>query len=224
MAGVKGTGITKQEQVYRHVRERILSGTYGPGYRVVITHIARELSVSALPVREAIRRLEAEGLIVFRPNEGAQVAPSEPGFFEHEMRVLAVLEGHATAMAAPHLSPARIAYLTDVTDRMTEAMSRWDSLTFGRLNQDFHAAVYDACPNPPLVDMLRDIARRLDAIRRTVFVHIPYRGEASVREHHALIALMRDGAPSDQVEAAARQHKLNTLETFRRWREEEQQR
>ena len=78
MAGVKGTGLDEQERVYRHVRERILSGTYGPGYRVVITHIARELDVSALPVREAIRRLEAEGLIVFRPNEGAQVAASEP--------------------------------------------------------------------------------------------------------------------------------------------------
>jgi DNA-binding GntR family transcriptional regulator len=222
MAGVKGTGLTKQERVYRHVRERILSGTYGPGYRVVITHIARELDVSALPVREAIRRLEAEGLIVFRPNEGAQVAASEPGFFEHELRVLAVLEGHATALAAPHLSPARLDHLADLTDQMTEAMGRWDSLTFGRLNQDFHAAVYDACPNPPLVDQLRELARKLDAIRRTTFVHIPYRGDAAVQEHHALIALIRDGAPDDQVEAAARQHKLNTLETFRRAREEEQ--
>ena len=105
---------------------------------------------------------------------------------------------------------------------MAEAMGRWDSLTFGRLNQDFHAAVYDACPNPPLVDLLRELARKLDAIRRTTFVHIPYRGDAAVQEHHALIALIRDGAADDVVEAAARQHKLNTLETFRRAREEEQ--
>src|SRR5689334_25268318 len=67
--------VTKQERVYRAIRERILSGAYGPGYRVVIDALATEFGVSALPVREAIRRLEAEGLVIFRPNAGAHVAP-----------------------------------------------------------------------------------------------------------------------------------------------------
>ncbi len=67
--------VTKQERVYRTIRERILSGDYRPGHRVVIDSLATELGVSALPVREAIRRLEAEGLVVFRPNAGAHVAP-----------------------------------------------------------------------------------------------------------------------------------------------------
>ena len=58
----KRTDLTKQERVYRAVRERILSGTYGPGFRVVIDALAEEFGVSALPVREAIWRLEAEGL------------------------------------------------------------------------------------------------------------------------------------------------------------------
>ena len=57
---------TKQQQVYEVLRERILSGAYGPGFRVVIDQVAAEFAVSALPVREAIRRLEAEGLIVYR--------------------------------------------------------------------------------------------------------------------------------------------------------------
>ena len=54
---------TKQELVYREVRERILAGTYVPGFRIVIDALAEEFGVSALPVREAIRRLEAEGLV-----------------------------------------------------------------------------------------------------------------------------------------------------------------
>ena len=58
--GAGRTAGTKQERVYQAVRERILSGAYGPGYRVVIDAIATEFEVSALPVREAIRRLEAE--------------------------------------------------------------------------------------------------------------------------------------------------------------------
>lgn len=212
--------MTKQERVYRHIRERILSGAYSPGYRIVITQVARDLSVSALPVREAIRRLEAEGLIVFRPNEGAQVAPSEPRFFEHQMSMLAVMEGYATALAAPHVSPARLRQLDEITDEMAVAMNRLDSIAFGQLNQDFHGGLHDACPNPPLVDMLRDTSRRLDVIRRTVFVHIPYRGEASITEHRALLELIREGAPPSRIESAARDHKMHTVETFHAWREQ----
>ena len=74
--------VTKQERVYQAIRERILSGAYGPGYRVVIDALAEEFEVSGLPVREAIRRLEAEGLVIYRPNAGAQVAPADPGLFE----------------------------------------------------------------------------------------------------------------------------------------------
>src|SRR5205085_4972524 len=101
VAGEKRTGLTKQERVYRAIRERILSGAYGPGYRVVIDALAEEFEVSALPVREAIRRLEAEGLVIFRPNAGAQVAPADPELFFARMPVLAVPEGYATTPHGP---------------------------------------------------------------------------------------------------------------------------
>jgi DNA-binding GntR family transcriptional regulator len=223
MAAPKRDDLTKQERVYRAVRERILNGQYGPGYRVVIDALAAEFGVSALPVREAIWRLEAEGLVIYRPNAGAQVAPADPGLFDDEMTVLALLEGYATALAAPHLTPADLEQLTQITDGMVEAMERMDSLRFGRLNQDFHAHIYERCPNPALNDLLRDVARRLDAIRRTVFVQIPYRGAASVAEHRALIELIASSAPAAEIETAARDHKLHTVESFRAWKLEHQQ-
>ena len=65
--------------------------------------------------------------------------------------------------------------------------------------------------------MLRDVARRLDAIRRTVFIQIPYRGSASVAEHRELIELIAKGAPAAKVEAAAREHKLHTVRSFVEW-------
>jgi DNA-binding GntR family transcriptional regulator len=213
-----GTAPTKQEQVYAALRERILGGTYGPGYRVVIDSVAQEFGMSALPVREAVRRLEAEGLVLFRANAGAQVAPVEPGLFEDEMTVLAVLEGYATALAAPHLTRADLKRLTEITDQMAAASATMDPLTFGRLNQDFHALIYDRCPNVALVERLRESARRLDAIRRTVFIQIPYRGAESVKEHRALIRLMRKRTAFEAVEAAARDHKLRTVDSFRRWK------
>ncbi len=220
MAAAKPERLTKQEWVYRQLRERILSGAFGPGYRVVIESLAAEFAVSALPVREAVRRLEAEGLVVYRPNAGAQVAPADPGLFDEEMVVLALLEGYATALAAKELAPEDIEELRSINRRMREAMENMDTLAFGRLNQEFHSIIFDHCPNPSLVEMARDVARRLDAIRRTVFVQIPYRGAASVQEHDRLIELLEGGAPPAKIERAAREHKLHTVESFRRWRVE----
>ena len=210
---------TKQQRVYATIRERILGGTYGPGYRVVIDGLAAELGVSALPVREAIRRLEAEGLIVYRPNVGAQVAPADPGVFEDELTVLAVLEGHATALAAPRLEKGDLNRLRQATDDMATAMGRMDPLAFGRHNREFHEVFYERCPNPALVEMLREVERRLDAIRRTVFTHIPYRGAESIAEHRELFLVVAVGPRPKRIATKARAHKRKTVGSVRAWRE-----
>src|SRR5207244_5087838 len=86
----------KHEQAYSIIRERIFNGTYVPGYRLVIDGLARELGISPVPIREAIRRLEAEGWLEYRPNAGAQVAAVDASKYGEEMTVLALLEGYAT--------------------------------------------------------------------------------------------------------------------------------
>lgn len=207
--------VTKQQRIYEAIRERILSGAYGPGYRVVIDTLADEFGMSALPVREAIRRLEAEGLVIYRPNSGAQVAPADPAQFEDDMVLLALLEGFATALAAPHLTTDDIEEVRRLNDDMVTAMHDMDSLRFGRLNQAFHRRICERCPNATMVALLADVARRLDAIRRTVFVQIPYRGAASIDEHRQLIDLFVSQAPAAKIEAAARQHKLHTVNAFK---------
>jgi len=211
---------TKQELVYRATRERILDGTYSPGYRIVIHALAQQFKVSAIPVREAIRRLEAEGLVTFRPNAGACVAPADPAAFGQGLSVVAVLDGYATALAAPSMGAEATRHLTDINRQMVKAMNELDVLRFGALNREFHAYICGFCPNAELVGLLEDIGRRMDAVRRTVFIRIPYRGTASVAEHLELIALIKDGAPAATIESAARNHKLNTLESFRAWQRE----
>jgi DNA-binding GntR family transcriptional regulator len=212
--------VSKLERVYGVIRERILNGDYGPGHRLVIDTLADELGVSALPIREAIRRLEAEGLVLYRVNVGATVATADPAQFGEGMAVLSVLEGYATALTAPLLTKGDFAGLEATTDRMQECMERLDVLGFGQENRDFHAIVYARCPNEALVKSLREAARRLDHVRRTVFTHIPYRGVQSIAEHRELIRMLRAGEPFDDIEAFARQHKLNTVEAFRRWHAE----
>lgn len=212
--------MNKQQRVYAILRERVLSGTYGPGYRLVIDRLAEELEVSALPVREAVRRLEAEGLAVFRPNAGAQVTPADPALYEEGLTVLAVLEGYATAEAAPRMGEAELAGLEQETDAMVACMETLDVLGFSEANQRFHERIHAHCGNAYLLGALEDSARRLDAIRRTVFTHIPYRGVNSIQDHREIVALIRSRAPREEIERAAREHKLRTVEAFREWRRE----
>ena len=110
--------------------------------------------------------------------------------------------------------------LKAINEKMVEAMEHIDALTFGPSRPGVPRGDLRALPESSLVELLEDVARRLDAIRRTVFVQIPYRGSASIEEHRHLIALIEAGAPFAEIEAAARTHKLNTVESFRQWRRE----
>ena len=99
------SGVSKQEWTYSVLRGRIVNGTYAEGHRLVVDAIARELEVSPMPVREAIRRLEAEGWVHYERNHGASVRPLDDDTWAQAMEAVAVLDGHATAIAAPHLRP-----------------------------------------------------------------------------------------------------------------------
>jgi DNA-binding GntR family transcriptional regulator len=209
--------VTKQEGAYGTIRERILSGAYGPGYRIIIDALAAELGISPLPVREAMRRLEAEGLIVFRANAGAQVVPAEPAQFEEKMTVLAILGGYASGLASYNIGPEEIGRLVATTDLMNKAIARLDPSSFEGLNQEFHSVIYGCCQNAALIDMISDLTHRLEAVRRTVFRLAPYRGAESVQEHRQLIALFADGAPAFEIEAVAREHTLNAVRSFHSW-------
>src|SRR6478609_4358119 len=106
--GAPLTAESKSQLAYGFIRERIDDGRYVPGYRLVLGQIARELDVSVVPVREAIRRLEAEGLVTFERNVGAQVALIKETEYLHTMETLALVEGAATAMSAPLLGPNHV--------------------------------------------------------------------------------------------------------------------
>ena len=98
--------VSKSQLAYEHLRERITRGAYGPGYRLVLDQLARELRMSVVPVREAIRRLEAEGVVTFERNVGARVAAIDPVDYQDACQALAIVEGGAVALAQPHLAAA----------------------------------------------------------------------------------------------------------------------
>ena len=205
----------KHEQAYTVLRERIVNGVYVPGYRLVIDALARELGVSAVPIREAIRRLEAEGWVAYRPNTGAQVASIDVLQYEAEMSTLAVLEGYATSLAAPHLDDEDLTHARAINARMQQVLSLADIPTFTQLNKEFHFFLYDHCPNEYVVDLLRQTWERLEVKSHTDFNYIPQRGWASIEEHTRLMDLIEQHAPASEIEQMVREHKLHTLEAYR---------
>ena len=196
--------ITKQERVYRILRERIETGAYVPGQRIVIAQLAGEFGVSALPVREAVRRIQAEGLIVSEPNSSAYVAPAEPELVDETIELLAVVEGYATALAASHLREAEIARLRALTDAMEGATAACDGGVLVQLEAEFRALLEAHCPNLTLLRLLHDLARRLDQARRPI--PFPYAAcEAEiVTGHRRLVELLARSGSAAGVEQAAR--------------------
>jgi DNA-binding GntR family transcriptional regulator len=206
--------VNKQERTYTILRDRIHAGGYPPEARLNIDGLARELGVSVIPVREALRRLEAEGWVQFRRNAGAIIAPVDSTSWEQLMVTLAVLEGAASAEAQPYLRKADFVRLGRLSAEMAEPATRADPFRFSRLNRDLHAVIVGRCPNRYLVELLEQTNLRLDRVRSTMFVYLPHRSEEAVAEHARLIELLQCGGKAE-VESYARWHKLQTIEAYR---------
>ena len=213
-APLRSYGVNKQERTYTVLRDRIHSGAFGPKARLNIDALARELGVSAIPVREALRRLEAEGWVKFQPNVGAIVAPLDATAWEQQMVAVAILEGVATAEAAPHLRPADFAKVRKLAAEMEQIAAEGDMTKFSRLNRRMHAIIMARCPNAYLLELLEQTNQRLDRIRDTMFTYLPERSKRAVAEHEHLIGLLEDGDPAE-IERYARWHKLQTVEAYR---------
>lgn len=212
-AGISA-GTSKSEQAYAAIKAGILSGEYSPGYRLVLGKIAEELGFSVVPVREAIRRLEAEKFVVFERNVGATVAGIDPTEYLYTMQTLGIVEGAATALSAPLISADDIARARAVNDRMRECLADFDPVRFTSLNQDFHSVLFERCPNPHILDLVHRGWNRLQALRSSTFSYVPGRARQSVEEHEALLGLLEAGAPADDVERAARAHRTATLDAY----------
>jgi len=214
MSEVAAASASKSERAYSAIKAHILDGDYSPGYRLVLAKIGEELGVSAVPVREAIRRLEAEGLVAFERNVGATVAGIDPAQYLYTMQTLSIVEGAATALSAPLIGPIDVARAREVNDLMRECLEHFDPVRFTRLNQDFHSVLFEHCPNPHILDLVHRGWNRLASLRSSTFRFVPGRAHESVEEHEAILRLIEAGADADTVEKAARRHRTATLDAY----------
>jgi len=205
------TSLSKSQQAYRWIRERIDDGRFVPGYRLVLGAVAKELDVSVVPVREAIRLLEAEGLVTFERNVGAQVALLKETEYLHTMQTLALVEGYATALSSEQLTPAHLARAREINARMAECLEHFEPHRFTELNLEFHSVLFEECPNPHILDLVHRGWNRLTVLRDSSFSFVPGRARQSVEEHETLLTMIEAGADPLDLELAARRHRLTTL-------------
>ncbi len=210
-AGTNSATGSKVDLAHDLIRGRIRDGAYTPGYRLVLGILAKELGVSTVPVREAVRRLEAEGLVEVVRNVGATVRGLDPVEYRWAVETLAVVEGAATGMAAPHLPPAGLAEARRLNEAMRHGLADLDPQRHTRLNQQFHRVLSSTCPNPHLLDLVDRGWTRVSALRSSVFSFVPDRARESVREHDVLLDLIERGASPAEIETATRVHREATL-------------
>lgn len=209
------THTTKKDLAYDHIRRQILEKRLLPGQRITASHIAAEIGTSVLPVREALLSLEADRLVTITPYVGAVVAWVHTDAIFDVIRILAVLEGYATAEAFQR-TPPDLDALAQVNDDLRQAArdEAWER--FIELNRTFHFRIFEACGNAQLIDSLRIYWSQLDAMLvATSFHALPHRTSDDIDEHDHLIRMLSDrGTSRLEVELAARRHRMRTAQLY----------
>ena len=214
LSSTDASSLSKSQRAYHWIKERIASQDFTPGYRLVLGSIAGELDMSVVPVREAIRQLEAEGLVTFERNVGARVSMVDDSQYRHSMQALSILEGTATALAARRLTADDLRGARSFNELMIEMLDHFEPRAFTRLNQEFHSTLYGRCPNPRLLDLVEAEWARLGHLRDSTFSFVPGRAQESVHEHEGILRLIEHGAPLGEIEKAARRHRSATLDAY----------
>jgi DNA-binding GntR family transcriptional regulator len=185
----------KPDQVAERVRTMILDDRLPPGSPIRERALAAELRVSRTPLREALQKLAAEGLVELHPNRGARVAAPSAEELHDLLQLLAVLEGFAGELAAERATEREIAEIRALHYEMLAAYTRGDRLGYFRHNQAIHQAIVHASRNQALIEQHRGLNARLYRAR---YVCNQESGalDLPIREHEHILELLarRDGA------------------------------
>lgn len=192
------------DAVTRHLRDAILSGALSDGQRIVERDIAEELGVSRGPVRDALRQLEAEGLVVSTPRRGSRVASLKPEDGREIMALRAVLEPLAVSFLLETEDPQRFESLHEILDRLRAACDRGDWSQAVLLDFALHRQLYVLSGRRRLLRVWDDVAPPLLHIFR-LNRHL-YDDIAQVYRNHATLLETIEGGDAEAADGAIRHH------------------
>jgi DNA-binding GntR family transcriptional regulator len=172
------------------IRESISRGELVRGERLRQQHLAEKLGVSPTPVREALRLLEAEGLVVYEPNKGVRVVGINIKDAQEVYGVRRILESHATMLAVPNLKADELKELETLQSKMEELMSAGKVKPLRKLNDDFHSILYNAADNRRLHQMIANLWAQYPGDGLWL---VPDMAERLIRDHRSILTAAQGG-------------------------------
>jgi DNA-binding GntR family transcriptional regulator len=190
--------VSKTDMVAALIRELIITGELTAGQQLRQRDLAQRFGVSQTPVREAMRRLESEGLVIGDTHRGFTVVTPDDGPVEENFQIRAALESLGAALAARKIDEAGLAEL----DRLNEEMRVLadDDARYAELNREFHFTLYQFSRSPLLMSLMRLLWASLQGGPRVLRTHAE-----SARQHDAILDALRAG-DADAASALTHQH------------------
>jgi DNA-binding GntR family transcriptional regulator len=198
------------ELVLEQLREAIVNGTIQQGTVLRTAELAQEMGVSRMPVREALHRLEAEGLVTMQPYRGAIITPLSTDKVTDAYELLSVIEAMSARKAAEVINEEQLAELDELLDEMDEVRRSGDTTAYSKYNRQFHSLVYVHYHNERAHEIMSDLWNYVYRLRR-MYPQAPERMEQGMQQHRDLVQALRVHDPV-KVERIVRTHVEQSLE------------
>ena len=212
-----------RRSIFEQLRQEILTGKLNDGERLVETDIAQRLKVSRTPVREALRKLEIEGLVEYSPGRGVTVAKISPGDMDELYAIRGVLEGLCARLAAAHITESKIATLKKLLQQMNECYEIEDYRSVTRFHTQFDELVARASRSPRVQEMSERYREYTERHQLRSIQLLPKRFSAVMKEHQAIVEALEQRQARAAEEAVryhveqARNAYFKTLEQWGPW-------
>lgn len=192
-----------RETVYKKLRRQILTGELKPGERLMEIHLAKKLDVSRTPIREAIRKLENEGLVRIIPRSGAQVAQISEKELEDVLEVRRSLDALSAKLACRRMTDADRKKLREACQHFEDVTLEGDSVAIAEADVAFHDVIVEASGNRRLIEIIHNLA---DQMYRYRFEYIKDDAnyEQLIREHRQLTEAIATGDEDTAVQVSHR--------------------
>jgi len=181
---------TKNDAIYYLIKEEILNGYFHPGERLTVAQLAAKYNVSPMPIREALTRLQQDGLIENTPHVGARVARFNAEKFKEIISVRLVLEPLAAKLATKNMTDEQINELETILNDMKVCLKNKDLKQYTKLNSQFHDYIYKKCGNETLYDIIKSLIERSEH-SKSIFVRDDSRISKSFEEHEECLKYLK---------------------------------
>ena len=190
-----------REMVYEELKMQILTGAIVPGTRMMEVELANQIGVSRTPVREAIRKLEKEGLVIIEPRKGAYASQISTKDMVEILEVRQNMEGLAAYFAASRMQPSQLEDLKNISAKYNTAVSEGNMEDMIQYDTRFHRIIVESCNNKILVQMIEQL-QELVLRFRYIYYDDFKRAENMPEEHRIILEAIESGDANAAREAS----------------------